>query len=110
MSERLVELNSATFKQALSSKIPVAVDFYADWCVPCGAVDPIIDRLAGEYRGKMTFARLNVDENQEVTDHYQVTSIPTLLIFSKGKTIKRFIGARKIKGCKREINEVLTSL
>ncbi len=108
MGERLVELKSATFKQTLSSKIPLAVDFYADWCVPCIAVDQLIDRLAEQYRGKMTFARLNVDENQDITDRYQVISIPTLLIFSHGKAIKRFVGARKIKGCRREINQLLT--
>jgi thioredoxin 1 len=108
MGERLVELKSATFKQTLSSKIPLAVDFYADWCVPCIAVDQLIDRLAEQYRGKMTFARLNVDENQDITDRYQVISIPTLLIFLHGKAIKRFVGARKIKGCRREINQLLT--
>ena len=108
MGERLVELKSVTFKQMLSSKIPLAVDFYADWCVPCIAVDQLIERLAEEYRGKMTFARLNVDENHDITDRYQVMSIPTLLIFSNGKAIKSFVGARKIKGCRREINQLLT--
>lgn len=108
MSEGPVQLNSLSFKHALNSKLLVAVDFYADWCVPCKALDPIIDRLAEEYRGKMTFARINVDENQQIADRYQVVSIPTLLIFSKGKVIERLVGARKIKGCKREIKRLLT--
>ena len=90
--------------------MPLAVDFYADWCVPCKAADSIIEKLAEEYRGKLTFARLNVDANREITDNYEVMSIPALLIFSKGKVVKRFVGARKIKGCKREINQILTSL
>ena len=106
----LVELSSETFKHALNSKLPVAVDFYADWCVPCGATDSIIEKLAEEYRGKLTFGRLNVDANHEITDNYEVMSIPALLIFSKGKVVKRFVGARKIKGCKREISQILTSL
>jgi len=84
MGERLIELKSVTLEQRLRSKIPLAVDFYADWCVPCVAVDQLIERLAEEYRGKMNFGRINVDENQDITDRYQVMSIPTLLIFSNG--------------------------
>ena len=108
MGDRLIELKSVTLEQRLRSKLPLAVDFYADWCVPCVVVDQLIERLAEEYRGKMNFGRINVDENQDITDRYQVMSIPTLLIFSNGKAIKRFVGARKIKKCRREINELLT--
>ena len=108
MGERLIELKSVTLEQRLRSKIPLAVDFYADWCVPCVAVDQLIERLAEEYRGKMNFGRINVDENQDITDRYQVMSIPTLLIFSNGKAIKRFVGARKIRGCRRGLNQLLT--
>jgi thioredoxin 1 len=110
MSGRLVELNSETFKQVLTSNLPVAVDFYADWCIPCVATDSMIEKLAEEYQGRLTFARLNVDENHQITDNYEIMSIPALLIFSKGKTVKRFVGARKIKGCKRAINRLLDSL
>jgi thioredoxin 1 len=110
MSGRLVELNSETFKQALASRVPVAVDFYADWCVPCVATDSLIEKMAEEYEGRLTFARLNVDENHEITENYEIMSIPALLIFSKGKAAKRFVGARKIKGCRREINQLLSSL
>jgi thioredoxin 1 len=106
----LIELSSETFKHALTSRIPVAVDFYADWCVPCAATDSIIEKLAEEYRGRITFARLNVDASHAITDAYEVMSIPALLIFSKGKVVKRFVGARKIKGCRREIVRMLSSL
>jgi thioredoxin 1 len=110
MTGRLVELNGVTFTQALDARIPLAVDFYADWCVPCEAADTIIEKLAEEYHGKIAFARLNIDENHEVTDSYQVMSIPALLIFAEGKVIKRFVGVRKIRGCRREISHVLVSL
>jgi thioredoxin 1 len=110
MTGRLIELTGATFKQAVNARMPLAVDFYADWCVPCGAVDMIIEKLAEEYRGKITFGRLNVDENQEITDTYHVMSIPALLIFADGKVVKRFVGVRKIKGCRREVNHFLISL
>ena len=105
---QLIQLNSGNFERKLRSKIPLAVDFYADWCAPCKDIDPIIDELASEYRGKITFARLNVDENQEIADRYEVFSLPTLLIFSKGKAVKKFVGAGSIKGCKREIKQLLT--
>jgi thioredoxin 1 len=110
MGAQLIELSSETFEQALTSRVPVAVDFYADWCVPCKAADSIIEKLSEEYRGRLTFARLNVDANHEITDAYEVMSIPALLIFSKGQVVKRFVGARKIKGCRREISRMLSLL
>ena len=108
MAER-AELNSATFDKALDSTIPVAVDFYADWCGPCRAIAPIIDELAEEYRGKIVFTKLNVDENSEVADRYEIVSIPTLLIFFKGKATKKIVGARKIEDYRSELDQVLSS-
>ena len=108
LGQQLIELNSANFEQKLRSKIPLAVDFYADWCAPCKDIDPILDKLADEFRGKITFAKLNVDESQEIADRYEVLSLPTLLIFSKGKAVKKFVGAGSIKRCKREIKQILT--
>jgi thioredoxin 1 len=110
VSGQLTELTSETFKQALASKLPLAVDFYADWCVPCKAADSVIEKLAEEYRGRLAFGRLNVDANFEITNTYEVMSIPALLIFSKGQVVKRFMGARKIKGCRRAISRMLSSL
>jgi thioredoxin 1 len=87
----------------------VAVDFYADWCVPCKAADSIIEKLAEVYQGRLNFARLNVDANHDITDRYELLSIPALLIFSNGQVVKRFVGLRKIKGCRRVISRMLTS-
>jgi thioredoxin 1 len=104
-----VELNSTTFDKALDSTLPVAVDFYADWCGPCKEVAPIIDELTKEYRGKIIFMRLNVDENSRVADRYEIISIPTLIVFSKGKAIRKIVGARKIEGYRSELDEILGS-
>ena len=106
----LNELTTETFEQALRSKTPLAVDFYADWCVPCKAADSIIEKLAEDFQGRLSFARLNVDANRAITDRYELMSIPAFLIFSKGEVVKRFVGLRKIKGCRRGINRLLTSL
>lgn len=107
---QLNELTSETFEQALRSKMPLGVDFYADWCVPCKAADSIIEKLAEDYQGKLSFGRLNVDANREISDRYDLMSIPAFLIFSKGEVVKRFVGLKKIKGSRRALNRLLTSL
>jgi thioredoxin len=73
---------------------PVLVDAWAPWCGPCRMVGPIVDQLAAESRGRYRIAKLNVDENPRVASHYQIQSIPTMLIFKNGKLIDRLIGAQ----------------
>jgi len=107
---QLSELASESFGEALKSKKPLAVDFYADWCVPCKAADEIIEKLAEVYQGKLSFVRVNVDENRNIADRYELISIPALLIFSKGQVVRQFVGLRKIKGCRRVITRLLASL
>ena len=71
----------------------VLVDFYADWCQPCKVLAPIIDELAAELRGKVVFAKLNVDQNPRAAMEYQAMSIPTLVLFRKGRVVDRMVGA-----------------
>ncbi len=73
---------------------PVLVDFYADWCGPCRAMAPILERLAKEYRGRVEFVRVNVDEYPEVNRRYGVRSLPTMTLFRDGKSVSRFVGFR----------------
>ncbi|MHA2500912.1 MAG: thioredoxin, partial [Candidatus Hodarchaeales archaeon] len=90
----IIELTDTTFKPTLrESAIPVFIDLWAPWCVPCKAVAPIIAELEEEYRGRMRFAKLNTDENQQTAMELRVMSIPTFLIFKDGKLAARFIGA-----------------
>ena len=103
------KLDLVTFDEAIDSTTPVAVDFYADWCGPCIEVAPVIDELTEEYRGKIAFMKLNVDENPRIADRYEIVSIPTLIVFSNGKVIKKIVGARKIEGYRSELDEVLNS-
>lgn len=80
-------------KEVLQSEIPVMVDFWAAWCVPCRMIAPIVERLAEKYAGRLKVAKLDVDSNQELAIQYQVMSIPTLLFFKNGQVVDRIIGA-----------------
>jgi thioredoxin 2 len=72
---------------------PVLVDCWAPWCGPCRAIAPVLDQLAAESQGKYRIAKLNVDENPQISARFQISSIPTLLIFKDGQLIDRLIGA-----------------
>jgi thioredoxin 1 len=104
----IIELTDTTFKPTLrESAIPVFIDLWAPWCVPCKAVAPIIAELEEEYRGRMRFAKLNTDENQQTAMELRVMSIPTFLIFKDGKLAARFIGAMPKAKFKAQIDKAL---
>lgn len=79
-------------EEVLKSEIPVLVDFYADWCGPCRLVSPIVDELAKTYEGKITVGKVDVDANSKVAGDYGVMSIPTVILFEKGKEVARQVG------------------
>jgi thioredoxin 1 len=91
----------------LKSKVPVLVDFWAPWCRPCMMTAPIVDELANEYSGKMTFAKLNVDENQSIAQKYGVMSIPNLIIFKGGKPAAQVVGYKPKAELKKAVDGVL---
>lgn len=91
--EKTIELTDANFDQVLSTDKPVLVDFWAEWCGPCKMTNPIVKELAQEYGDKAVIAKINVDENPQITARFGVRSIPTLLFFKNGKLTDKQVGA-----------------
>jgi len=88
-----IKANDVNFKQeVLESDIPVLVDFWAEWCMPCHMVAPTIEKIAKEYKGKLKVCKLNVDEARHTASNYEIMSIPTLAIFKDGKVVDKIIG------------------
>jgi thioredoxin 1 len=94
-------------EEVVKSSTPVLVDFWAEWCMPCRIVSPIVEELANEYKDKLKVGKLNVDENSKIATSYSVMSIPSLLIFKDGKVVKTMIGAQSKESFKKGIDEAL---
>lgn len=103
-----IEVDDATFnQQVLKSKTPVLVDFWAPWCRPCIMAAPVLEELAGEYAGRLTFAKLDVDQNAKTATKYAVMSIPNLIIFKDGKPVSQIVGYKPKAELKQALDTIL---
>ena len=94
MSEQITTLTDATFDEVIgASDKPILVDFWAEWCGPCRMIAPALEEIAGKLGGKVKIVKLNVDENPQTAQKYNIMSIPTLMLFKKGELASSQVGA-----------------
>jgi thioredoxin 1 len=97
-SNDIVTLQDSTFEaEVLKCNIPVLVDFWAEWCAPCKAIAPTLDEIAGEFKGRLKVAKMNIEDHQNIPQQYSIRSIPTLLIFKGGRVVDNFGSIPKAK-------------
>lgn len=107
MGNDILQLNDTTFSDAVEKdSTPILVDFWADWCMPCKALAPVIDELAAEFKGKIRFAKVNVDESPDTPGKFGIRGIPTLILFQNGKKVNELVGNQP----KERIRTMLSSV
>jgi len=93
-SEKVMMLTDSTFGTTINNaSAPILVDFWAEWCMPCRMMAPVIEELARDYAGKAVFAKINVDENPETAMRFNIVSIPFFIIFKNGQPVEQILGA-----------------
>ncbi|MEN3202279.1 MAG: thioredoxin [Atribacterota bacterium] len=108
MSEGILELNEANFEaEVLHSHIPVLVDFWATWCMPCRMIAPIVQEIAREWAGRIKVGKVNTDDAPSLAIRYGVHAIPTLIFFQGGKEIERVVGYVSKKALEERLRKIL---
>ncbi len=96
MSHTTVAVTDEQFQSTvLESEVPVLVDFWAPWCMPCRAIAPVLEELAGDYAGKLVVAKVNTQQDHQAAIEYAIQGIPTMILFKDGKEIERQVGFRQ---------------
>lgn len=105
---KLIKVSDRNFQEeVLESTMPVLVDFWASWCMPCRILEPVIEKLAEENQGKLRVCKLNTDENQHVAAQYGIQGIPTLIFFKEGKEVGRVVGVLPKQKIQEKLNSIL---
>src|ERR1700722_5657584 len=108
--QNVVELTDQNFEQeVLNSEIPVLVDFWAEWCMPCRMLAPTIDKLATDYAGKIKVSKVDTDANRDTAMKFAISNIPTVILFSGGQMAQRFVGLKQERDFKAAIGALATA-
>ena len=108
MAGSTITLSATTFDEEInSSSTPILVDFWAEWCGPCKMIAPILEEIATEQQGKLTVAKLNVDDAPDIARRFGVMSIPTMILFDDGEPATRLVGAKPKAALLNELAEYI---
>ena len=103
--QNITELTDQNFEQeVLKSSVPVLVDFWAEWCMPCRMLAPTIEKLAKDYAGKVKVGKLDTDANRDVSIKYSISAIPTVILFKDGQIAQKFVGLRQERDFKEALD------
>ena len=103
-----IDVTDSSFdEEVIQADMPVLVDFWADWCAPCKMIAPIVEELAGEFDGKIKFAKLDVDSNPKSASSYGIRGIPTMLIFNGGEPVDQLVGAVPKSVIKKKLEQAI---
>lgn len=103
----MTEFNDQTAREAIESGKPVVIDFWATWCGPCIKLGPVVEELAEKYSDKVTFGKVNIDENDEIAAENRVRNIPTVLFFKDGEMKERSVGLVKLSDLEAKLQSIL---
>ena len=107
-SEHVLELTDANFDaEVLTADVPALVDFWAEWCMPCKMIAPMIEELAAEFAGRVKIGKVNTDDNHNVATKFGINAIPTLLLFKGGEMVNKFVGLQQKADLKTVLEDVL---
>lgn len=106
MSENVTELTNGKFDEFIQKGL-VLVDFYAEWCMPCVMMEPVIDEAGEKFQGKVKFGKVNIEDNSELAQKFRVSSIPNLVLFKDGKVIEQFVGSMTAEDLDEKLNKHL---
>ena len=107
-SDNVLELTDDNFaEQVLNADVPALVDFWAEWCMPCKMIAPVVDEIADEYAGKIKVGKVDTDSSRDIAMKFGISAIPTLILFKNGEVAKKFVGLQQKSDLKTALDELL---